>query len=360
MVKNQTKMGVRMKLKIAICGLGHATRDIHIPAYQKLADVEVVGGFDPHVKSGNYSFPLFNSVEEMIETTKPDMIAIVTPTNTHFELAKIGLESGCHVFVEKPFMSDLKEAQEIIDLAEKVDKQVIVNNQYRFMNIHEAAKEQIGVSGFGDLLFMSVNQTFIVSDDTEDGWRGSDPQRTCKEFGIHTLDLARYYFGEDPVSISARMPKGKNPNGPDYLNLLQLEFSGDRVAHIMLDRLSKGPHRYLDIRLDGSDGMIETSLGGKIEFHAGVKGGTRKPYVEMDLSMGGRARLYHGDGYKKLASDPLDLFAHATYKLISAFMKAMEAGTTPPCSGADNISTLALVYAAYESSDKNEPVQMKY
>ncbi len=349
-----------MKLKIAICGLGHATRDIHIPAYQKLPDVDVVGGFDPNVKSGNYSFPLFNSVEEMIGQAKPDMLAIVTPTATHFELAKQGLNSGCHVFVEKPFMSTLDEADEIVALAEKVGKQVIVNNQYRFMNIHEAAKEQIGTDEFGDLLFISVNQTFLVSDKTEDGWRGNDPQRTCKEFGIHTLDLARYYFGEDPVSITARMPKGNNPKGPDFLNLLQLEFSGDRVAHIMLDRLSKGPHRYLDIRLDGSNGMVETSLGGKIEFHAGVKSGTRKPYLELDLSMGGRARLYHGDKYQKLASDPLDLFAHATHKLIKAFMLAMENDTTPPCSGADNKRTLALVYAAYESSDKNATITMQY
>ena len=349
-----------MKLKIAICGLGHATRDIHLPAYKKLADVDVVGGYDPAVKNGNYSFPLFDSVDQMIEQTKPDMLAIVTPTSTHFELAKQGLEAGCHVFVEKPFMSTLDEAEQIVALGESVGKQVIVNNQYRFMNIHQAAQEQIGSEGFGDLLFMSVNQTFLVSDKTEDGWRGNDPQRTCKEFGIHTLDLARYYFAEDPISITARMPKGNNPNGPDFLNLLQLEFSGDRVAHIMLDRLSKGPHRYLDIRLDGSDGMVETSLGGKIEFHAGVKSGTRKPYLELDLSMGGRARLYHGDKYKKLASDPLDLFAHATHKLIQAFMSAMDKGEKPPCHGSDNIKTLALVYAAYESSEQNKTIVMSY
>jgi predicted dehydrogenase len=80
----------------------------------------------------------------------------------------------------------------------------------------------------------------------------------------------------------------------------------------------------------------------------------------MDLSMGGRARLYQGDKYSKLTSDPLDVFAHATHKLLKAFMEAMDAGSTPPCSAADNIRTLALVYAAYESSEKNAPVTMQY
>jgi predicted dehydrogenase len=349
-----------MKWKVAICGLGAAARQIHIPAYRKLSDVEVVGGCDPTVKEGDFSFPLFDSMDEMIEKASPDILAIVTPTATHFELTKTGLQAGCHVLCEKPFMSSMEEAREIVELAEQAGKFVVVNNQYRFMNIHEVAKNSIGTPEFGDLLFMSANQTFYLSEQTEDGWRGTDSQRTCKEFGIHVLDLARYYFGEDPVSISARMPKGKNPDSPDYLNLIQLEFSGDRVAHIVLDRLSRGPHRYLDIRLDGSEGVVETSFGGKIEFHAGIKGGSRKPYLEADISMGGRARLYRGEKYKKLASDPLDVFAHATHKLVAAFIHALETGSTPPCNGADNMRTLALVYAAYESSEKNTPVTMQY
>ncbi len=349
-----------MKWKVAICGLGAAARQIHLPAYKKTPNIELVGGYDPVAKADDFSFPVFGSLSEMLAQTKPDMLAIVTPTETHFELTKAGLQAGCHVLCEKPFMSSVEEARATVELSQQAGKFVVVNNQYRFMNIHEAAKNSINSDAFGDLLFMSVNQTFFLSAQTEEGWRGNDPQRTCKEFGIHALDLARYYFNEDPVSITARMPKGKNPDGPDYLNLIQLEFSGDRVAHITLDRLSRGPHRYLDIRLDGSEGIVETSFGGKFELHAGIKGGSRKPYVEADISLGGRARLYVGDKYKKLASDPLDVFANATHKLVTAFMAAVEKGETPPCSADDNMRTLALVYAAYESSEKNASVIMQY
>ncbi len=345
-----------MTRKIAICGLGAAARQIHLPAYKKIPEVEVVGGFDPAAGGQSFGFPLFGSAEEMIEKTHPDILSIVTPTQTHHALSRLGLESGCHVLCEKPFMSNMAEADEIVALSEKTGKWVVVNNQYRFMNIHEAAKDRIGSQEFGDLLFISANQTFYVSDETEQGWRGNDPQRTCKEFGIHVLDLCRFYFGEDPLSISARMPKGDRPDGPDYLNLIQLEFSGDRVAHITLDRLSRGPHRYLDMRLDGSEGIVETSLGGKIEFNAGVRGGTRKPYMNFDVSMGGRARIYHGENFTRIASDPLDLFAHATHKLVKAFINALDNGTAPPCHGADNRKTLALVYAAYESHARKMPI----
>ena len=349
-----------MKWKIAICGLGAAAGELHLPAYQKLSSVEVVGGYDPAVNSGGYSFPLFNSLLDMIEEVSPDIVAIVTPTTTHYGLTKIALEAGCHVFCEKPFMSSLDEATEIVALAERVGKWVVVNNQYRFMNIHEAARNQIGTAEFGELLFMSAQQTFFVSEHSEAGWRGSDLQRTCKEFGIHVLDLARYYFDEDPVAIRARMPTGNPPDGPDYLNLIELEFSGDRVAHITLDRVSRGPHRYLDIRLNGSKGVVETSIGGKIGVQAGIKGGTRKPFLEMNMSLGGQARLYHGERYKKIASDPLDLFANATRKLMAAFIHALKTGTTPPCHGADNLRTLTLVYAAYESSEKNQAIGLHW
>jgi predicted dehydrogenase len=345
-----------MNWKIAICGLGAAAVNIHLPAYKKLADAVVVGGYDPSVAEQTFSFPLFDFFDDMLVSTQADIVVIATPTDSHYELTKKALEAGCHVLCEKPFMNSLEEAKEIVALAEELDRTVVVNNQYRFMQIHEASRKMINSTEFGQLLFMSASQTFYRSEQTEDGWRGQDTQRTCKEFGIHVLDLARFYFDENPVSIRARMPRGDVQDGPDYLNLIELGFSGDRVAHITLDRLSRGPHRYLDIRLDGSHGVIESSIGGKLGVHAGIRGGSRKPYLEVDMSPGGQARFYKGENFRKIASDPLALFANATGKLMAAFIHALSTGTTPPCNAADNIHTLALVFAAYESSRTNQTI----
>ena len=345
-----------MKWKIAICGLGAAATNIHIPAYQKLADVEVVGGFDPLASERTFSFPLFDSTDDMLAATRADIVVIATPAESHYELTKKALEAGCHVLCEKPFMNSLKGAKDIVELAEKLGRNVVVNNQYRFMQIHEASRKLINSAEFGQLLFMSASQTFYVSEQSEEGWRGRDLQRTCKEFGIHVLDLARFYFNENPISIRARMPRGDLQDGPDYLNLIELEFSGDRVAQITLDRLSKGPHRYLDIRLDGSNGVIESSIGGKLGLHTGIRGGSRKPYLEIDMSLGGQARFYQRENFRRIASDPLDLFANATSKLMLAFIHALNNKTTPPCSAADNFHTLALVFAAYESSRTNHTI----
>ena len=195
---------------------------------------------------------------------------------------------------------------------------------------------------------MPARQSFVVTGQTEGGWRGEDQQRTFKEFGTHVLDLAKTFFGESPRSIRARMPKPGMAGGPDYLNIVELEFSGDRMAHIILDRLARGRHRYLDITLECEKATIETSIGGRFEASAGLRAGSKRPFVEVDIALGGRARLYEGDRFRTLARAPLDLFADGTAALLRAFLAALATGKTPPNSLTDARETLAMLYACYE------------
>jgi predicted dehydrogenase len=336
----------------AIVGLGVAARTIHLPALAKLTNIRVAGGCDPVAKSGDFHFPIFSTPSQMLEKVKPDILIIATPPAFHFELTCLGLRAGCHVLCEKPFTETLEEADALISLSHKMRRWIVVNNQYRFMNIHRKAKEFIGRPDFGKLLFLRAHQTFFTDPKTEAGWRGAQLQRTGKEFATHVLDLCRFFFDEEPVSILSRMPKPERPDGPDYLNLIQLEFPGDRVAHVILDRLSRGRHSYLDMQLDGTVGCVETHIGGGIELRAGVQGGTRKPFLKADISMGGWARLYHREAFQKIASDPLDIFASATSRLIKAFLEALDTPSVPPCNAEDNRRTLALMLSAYESNNR--------
>jgi predicted dehydrogenase len=335
--------------RIALAGLGRAAREIHIPALSKIERVSIVGGADPVAPNAGFGFPLFPDLVTLLRATTPDIVVVATPPDSHFVLVRDSLESGAHVLCEKPFMPSLEEADAIIALARERSRRVIVNNQYRFMNVHRRAREMIGSADFGELQFLSMTQTFRVSASTESGWRGTEVRRTGQEFGTHALDLCRYFFGEEPASICCRMPRPGGAGGPDYLNLVELTFSGDRVAAITLDRLCRGRHRYLDIRLDGTVGCIETHIGGGIELRLGIKGGTRRPFAKLDIALGGSADLWHGEASRRIATDPLDLLANATRNLLCEFVDALDTGRTPPCDAADNRRSLALMLAAYES-----------
>ncbi|NOX93553.1 MAG: Gfo/Idh/MocA family oxidoreductase [Alphaproteobacteria bacterium] len=338
-------------IKIGIIGLGSAAKNIHIPAYRKIAGCEVVGGIDPVASASEFDFELFPSIESMLHQSRPDIVSIVTPPDSHFEIICELLRFGVHVFCEKPFVTSVEEGKTVIELAHERQRHVVVNNEFRYMCVHKKAKEQIGAPLFGELLFLNINQTFHVTEQTELGWRGKMKRRTCYEFGTHALDLARYFFDADPIAITARMPKPGNPDGPDYLNLISLEFPDDRVAQITLDRLSKGPHRYLDIRLDGSLGCIESEIGGRAEFAIGIKGGTHRPFVRFDFVPSALATLFSQEGKRKLATDPIDLFPSATASLLNEMLGAIASGRRPPCDAADNLKTLELMLAAYRSAE---------
>ncbi|MEB3165816.1 MAG: Gfo/Idh/MocA family oxidoreductase [Cyanobacteriota bacterium] len=347
-----------MTLRLAIAGLGAAARQIHLPAYAKVAGLEVVGGYDPVPPAWKPSFPCFDSLDALLVRTRPDILAVVAPPAHHHELTSRGLEAGCHVFCEKPFMATLEEADHIVALSRAQKRWVVVNNQYRFMGIHSGARKLIGQPGFGELLFLHASQTFHDGLSGGGAWRGRDTRRTCHEFGIHVLDLCRFFFDSEPLTIDARMPNRNHQDGPDHLDLLRLEFPGDRVAQVTLDRLSHGPHRYLDIRLDGSEGCIESQIGGNIVFSTGVRGGSRRPFANLDVTLGGKATLWSGGKARRIGADPLDIFANATAELLRAFLDALQRGTTPPCHGEDNRRSLALVMAAYASAQARQPVTL--
>ena len=338
-------------LGIAVVGLGSAARRIHLPAIAKISELKVVGGVDPVATASDFDFPVYGSLADLFEAHRPDIVAVVTPPDSHYEIVLQALAAGAHVFCEKPFVLGMEDGREVVKAAREAKRHVVVNNEFRFMNAHETAQGMIGSEAFGDLLFVSMHQTFFVTEDTEQGWRGEAKQRTCFEFGTHALDLCRFFYGEEPHAISARMPKPTNPDGADYLNLIQLEFSGDRVAHITLDRLSRGPHRYLDIRLDGTAACIETRLGGKAEVSFGVRSKTKRPFAQRDLAASASADLFHGEKRRRLTTDPLDLFPHSTAKLLRKMLQAIRNDEQPPCSAEDNLKTLALMLAAYQSSE---------
>ena len=144
------------------------------------------------------------------------------------------------------------------------------------------------------------------------------------------------------------------------LNLIDLEFAHDRWARITLNRVTRGPHRYLDIRLDGAAGSVVTELGGHASVEAGLDARSRRPYLRADISPGARAILYQGERRHKLASDSLGLFADATRRLMQAFLAALASGARPPCDGSDNLRSFAIMRAAYDSAHLDRDVDLGF
>lgn len=354
------------QLRVAVIGLGQVTRNIHLPAYKSLADkIEIVAGCDLDStarQTAKEQFGLaevFNDPQKMIAATAPDIVSICTPPALHVEQSLLALENGCHVFCEKPVAECLADVDKLIWAAAEADRAVVVNNQFPYMKIHLAAKNMIGTPEFGRLLFLQAWQVFHPDEITEADWRGRLQRRLCFEFGIHVFSLVRYFFDDEPTAISAQMPNPLSKFYSDALNLITLEFGDGRAASIILNRLSNAPERYLDMRLDGENASVYTSIGGEVRFEAGIHTRQKLPFLGFNFIKGGKAVLQNGTISKIIAKDGINPFASSTAYHFNSFVDAIKNGGTPPGTVADNRKTLALVLAAYDAAETRQTVYLK-
>ena len=362
LVKN---VNTNKRLRVAVVGLGAVTRNIHLPAYKTLSDkTEIVAGCDTDTAARQtakekFGVPIvYEDPGKMISETAPDIVAICTPPALHIEQSLLALEHGCHVFCEKPLAESLSGADKLIAAAAKADRFVVVNNQFPYMNIHRSAKKMIGTPEFGKLLFLQAWQIFHPDEITESDWRGKLRKRVCFEFGIHVFSLARYFFDDDPIAISAQMPNPLSKFHSDALNLITLEFPDGRAASIVLNRLSNAPERYLDMRLDGEHASVHTSIGGEVRFEAGLHTRQKRPFVGLNYVKGGKAVLQNGTKSKMIATDGINPFASSTAYHFNNFVDALNNGHEPAGTAVDNRKTLALVFAAYDAAEARQTIDL--
>ena len=134
-----------MKLKIGLIGLGHLGK-IHLKCIREIEEIHFQGIYDVDIEiakelSAQYQIPAYISYETLLDDI--DAIVIVTPTTSHFELAKRAIEKGKHCFIEKPVTSTLEEANALIALQEKYGVKVQVGHVERFNPAFLAASPYI-------------------------------------------------------------------------------------------------------------------------------------------------------------------------------------------------------------------------
>jgi predicted dehydrogenase len=127
-------------LKVGIVGCGKIA-DSHVAQIQRIAGCEIVGVCDkePLMARQLYDrYPIkqhFGDLAELLEKSKPNVIHITTPPQSHFEIAKLCLEWGCHVYVEKPFTLHEDEASKLIALANEKSLKITAGHDDQFSHV---------------------------------------------------------------------------------------------------------------------------------------------------------------------------------------------------------------------------------
>jgi len=135
-------------LKAAIVGCGKIA-DAHALQIRRVKGSELVGVCDREPLMAEQMCErfgvrgAFSDVSELLSTARPDVVHITTPPASHFEIASLCLDSGCHVYVEKPFTLHAAEATALIALAQRKGLKLTVGHDDQFSHVARRLRDLV-------------------------------------------------------------------------------------------------------------------------------------------------------------------------------------------------------------------------
>jgi predicted dehydrogenase len=223
-------------LKIGVVGAGHLGK-IHLKCLLELKEhFQLVGLFDMDMEvalaaSQQFGIQAFSSYDALLEAV--DVVDIVTPTVTHFELANAAIERGKHLFIEKPITQTPEEAQLLIAAAKKQDVTAQVGHVERFNPAMLAVRD------------VAMNPMFIEAHRLANfNPRGTDVP-VVLDLMIHDIDIVLRLVSASGVAVVS--------DSPDIANA-RIEFENGCVANLTASRISMKQMR--KVRLFQKDAYI--------------------------------------------------------------------------------------------------------
>lgn len=316
-------------MKACIIGMGRMGRR-HIKILRYLG-LDLVGVFDIKKESIDLAIVeenvpynnIFNSAEEMLKKTKPDLAIVATTAPSHCYYTKmIANEKVPYILCEKPMATSLEECDEMINICKKNNCKLGINHQMMFMEQYTKVKELINEDNFGFLSSINIsagNFGFAMN-------------------GTHYFEMFRYLTDEEPYEVTAWFSNEivPNPRG--------VEFE-DNGGQIMV-KTKSGKRLYMDIGTDqghwiivvyaGRNGLIVADgLNGKLFYYC-----RKKEYKELPTT-----RYAMPSEFKTIEVKPADII-EPTANLLKAMFENKTYTT-----GEKGKLAISVLVAAYKSNE---------
>ncbi len=314
-------------LKIGVLGAGHLGK-IHIKCLKEIPDFEVVGFYDPNDQIAEtveqeYSLKRWNSLDELIDAV--EVVDIVTPTISHFECASKALKKFRHVFIEKPIVTTLEEAQELIKIAVEANVKVQVGHVERFNPAFLVVEPYL------------TKPMFIESHRlAQFNPRGTDVP-VILDLMIHDIDIVLSVVKSNIRKISASGVAVVS-DSPDIANA-RIEFDNGCVANLTASRISLKQMR--KSRFFQKDAYISVDFLKKEAEVVRIKDASD----ETPNPLGFKIDLGPGKGQKVIAFDKPEIKpTNAIKSELESFYSAIINNTLPSVTINDGYSALDVAY----------------
>lgn len=251
-------------LRVAVVGAGrwgpHLMASLHQEGRSEVVWVvdtdpsrrcAVLGRF-PHVRCGA-------SAAEAIADPRVDAVAIATPTCTHHALARLALEHGKHVLVEKPLTDCAADALDLCRRAEARGLTLMVGHVFLFNAAAQSAKQMLSAGELGRIYYISMERTNLgpIRVDVNAAW----------DLAAHDVALASHWLEAQPLSVSARGGAWINPGIEDAV-FATFRYPDDVLVHVHASWLH--PRKGREIAIVGDKKMLtfdDTRIDDPIHVH---------------------------------------------------------------------------------------------
>lgn len=213
-------------MKIGVIGTGHLGQ-FHLNQLSETPQWNLVGLFDNDPKraaemANKHAIQAFATVDDLLDNV--DVVDIVTPTLSHFEIASKAIQRGKHVFIEKPVTNTVEEAEKLIELSKEFNVKVQVGHIERFNPAFKAAKNSISSPQFIETHRLAQFNP-----------RGNDVS-VVLDLMIHDLDIILSTVNS-PISNISASGVAVISDTPDIANA-RIEFENGCVANLTASRIS--------------------------------------------------------------------------------------------------------------------------
>lgn len=342
-------------MKYALIGCGRISPN-HIAA-AKNNELDIVALCDVNsscISDKMLKFKLDESVrqytdyKEMVESEKPELVAICTESGKHAEIALFCIEHGCNCIIEKPIALSIKDADAIISASIKYHVKVCACHQNRFNKSVQIIREAIDMNRFGKLFYGTAHIRWCRDHEYYDraSWRGTWEQDggALMNQCIHNIDLLRWMMGGEIEEVVGMT---------DRLNHSYIEAEDMGIALI---KFKNGSYGIIEGTTDIYPRNLEETL-----YIFGEKGTVKAGGQSVNAIEEWRFSDLLDDPEEVMArfhESPPNIYGYGHTPLYADMINAIQQDRQPYVNAMDGKKALELVLAIYKSAAEGCSVKL--
>lgn len=338
-----------MTMRFAIFGTGFWSR-FQLAAWQELEGAECVALYNrtrpkAEALADEFGVPaVYDDPEELLRCEKIDFIDIITHVDVHSELVHLAARYKIPVICQKPMAPDLRTACQMVQVCQAASIPFMVHENWRYQHPIQQVKAALreGQAGrpfrahivyansapvFENHPYLKELDKFIIAD-----------------MGSHVLDVARFLFGEAKTLYCRTRQITPGIKAEDVATLM-MEMGDDVIVTCALSYASRLEHD----RWNETYMLIECDKGS----------------IELGPDYWVRVTTEQGTLSRRCVPPDYDWIDHAYYVVQSSIvpcnadlLRALQTGQPAPTSGEDNLETMRLVFAAYDSARTGQVIHL--